>query len=483
VAKGMYYQTRLYKCFNLQLRVSCHFIKPCISARLFAYTLANIAHKGGNLFDCQDDIILRILQSFVTIEMTALQDLDPCHVGKTCFCSFDLSFLPTIIDSVPNLSVIESTVDAISTLLSNIHTYTTIQHTDQPLPADAISTTHSGKLHTLKFLQMILDELALLEFDNVCSGCQVISSTMPGPIQWPMKRFALGAKYYRLELAVVETRINTSDVDTGLYLQLENILGELIGRIIRYYLRLFFNAKPPILTTPSKEHPAPDFTSTRSRVHQMISLHYKGQSASRRGVAVADGCISSIFNTAIRRIYDWNENFLQLDINRYRLQDFSETTMQGIARDRSLTESDLVDVTNDISHVHKVLFGVDACRFVSELLTWPNVENAISEVGGWLNVEKYASLFSNLQLGRMQPDLIHFVMLKNISFLIQRLIVGKNALVRLDHDCKERLKHISNQFKSGARNRNEGTKIIIDLLREGNEGILPSVKANPAFNK
>jgi len=398
--------------------------------------------------------ILQILQSLVAIEQTALQDLDLNHQHhKTCFCSFDLSFLPTIIDSKPNLKMIENATQAICEFLKQVR----IVFIDAKNP------------NISRFLTRMIETLLLFQGKSTMDG-PLLSSTMPGLIQWPIQRFVIGSKYYGSELQVLASRLSYPDVITQ-HLQLEHFLGKLVDRLIRYYLRLFFNAQPPVLTTPSEQHPAPDFSSTRSRVHTMILLQYKNNTSSR-GAAAADGCISSFVNTALRRIYDWQQNFVQEDLNHYPLESLSATTMRGTIPP---TECEIQDITLDIHYLHRVRLGTDACRFLAELLTWPDVDNAIRAVGGWSEVEKYATLLDDYNLGQIQPDMAHFVLLKNVSYLIHQLNERRKMLEVLEHECHERLQFIWKQFKCGTRNKKLGKELIATLLKEADESTLPSL--------
>jgi len=408
-----------------------------------------------------DEDILQILQSLVAIEGAALDDFDCMCDGKVFFCSFDLSFLPTVIDPKPDLRIVQKAVEVISQCLERIRVFI-MKGSKDPFSS--------------RYLTSMIEKLLLLYDMKGEIDFKLLSSTMPTSAKWPIERLSKGAMYYGSELQVISSRLHNFDAEaTEHYLQLEHFLGELIGRLIRYYLRFFFNAKPPVLTTPSDTHPAPDFTSTRSRIHSLIHLHCENTKGTK-DTAINDGSISSYVSLSLSRVWDLHINVLEEEMNVIQLQPLSGTTMNGRLPP---SESDLQDITIDIDYLRKIVLGTNSCRFLLELFTFPGVDHAIEDVGGWCQVERYANLFYLYDLERIQPDIAHFILLRNVSHLIHHLTKKRKLLQDLEHECRERLKFISTKFRCSVRNKRLGNKTIAVMLHELIEASeLPLIAAN-----
>ena len=307
------------------------------------------------------------------------------------------------------------------------------------------------------------------------------------PFSWSSSRFSEACRFYRREFEhalPLEDRTSEPIV----YLTLQERLGDFIGRAIRFYLRRFFNPIPLPYTKHSEEFPAPDLSFSRSRVHELVEMKDGDQ---HRDTATADGSISSVFGLAILRIQEF------FDLNKRKITTLGHNndrkycseiceryaTRRGLDKKGSmviLSEKDMDEIILDVEEGHKILAGIRACRFVSELLAWPGVEEAISKAGGWKRVQSFAKMFVDCGLVEAYPDEKHFTLLCDVKGLQKMLTDDSKEFNLLEEHCENSLRQLWKRFRCGTRNRellekNPGIKLIQRALKSGKETCFPSL--------
>ena len=299
-----------------------------------------------------------------------------------------------------------------------------------------------------------------------------------------MSRFVTALQYYTKELAFIKSSQNHYDKDSHSHSQIRYNLGDMLGRVIRFYLRRFFNPLPVSLHTASNSE-QPDYDFSRSGVHQIIEMV---ESEGQLGTVVADGSISSVISFALIRIKDFFELNSFIDSSSSKEQYMAPicdrpASKQGLKRQGStiiLNDDDLNEILLDISESHVILSGIRACKFFHTVMTWPGVPQTIDNVGGWSKVEYYSKMFSECKLEKEFPDETYFQLLSNVNELIQRIDNNLGHLCELEEKCHNCLKRLWTRFRCGTRKNeilkvNPGIQVIREHLKAGGAMHYPSI--------
>lgn len=301
------------------------------------------------------------------------------------------------------------------------------------------------------------------------------------PFQWPAKRFSLASKQYREELFHVCSRLNKHSLKISKSFIRRN-LGDFIGRAIRFYLRRYFNPVPLPLHSDSDN--LPDYSSSRSRVHEIVEM--QDEDSEGRDTATADGSISSVIGIALQRILQFYELNSDILARRKSLNIKSDgcyvrsfcnrpATLRGL-QERGcvieLSEENVHDIMQDIEESHIFLAGIRACKFIYSLLTWPGVSKAIDEVGGWKKIEVLASTFQNCSLSCEMPAERHFILLGDVNALLKKIHKEADNLSAVEEECEDSLRKVWRKFRCGTRNKelvelNPCIRIFQKEMKEG----------------
>ena len=306
---------------------------------------------------------------------------------------------------------------------------------------------------------------------------------MPDAIfDWPVSRFKRASKYYINELTFILSSNYDENCSTS---QIRMSLGDVIGRIIRFYLRRFFNPIPVSLHSYSNAK-QPDYDFSRSCVHSIVEM---SQIEGQRDTAVADGSISSVVSLALLHINEFydlcscinsNMNSENKYINSFCSRPGSTKGFGKKQLKLTLNENDLEDILLDISESHIVLSGIRACKFFHALMKWPGVSEAIDDIGGWSKVEHFSKIFAEFQLEKEAPDEMHFKLLRDVEGLIRRIDTDLDELQELEKECDNSLRCLWKRFKCGTRKQdvlksNPEIVVIKKHLKTGGDTFFPSI--------
>jgi hypothetical protein len=279
------------------------------------------------------------------------------------------------------------------------------------------------------------------------------------PFPWPQSRFAKASKQYQKELVTVVHRI-TNESSNVAESFVRKSLGDFIGRAIRFHLRRYFNPVP--LPLHSDGENLPDYSNTRSRVHELVEM--KDDDGSR-DTATADGSISSVVGIALQRMLQLsqlNSEILERGEDNQREEGYVASFCNRPASVRGLqergcvirlSEYDVEGILLDIEECHIFLAGIRARRFLHELLTWPGVSDAIVDAGGWEKIESLAHMFQKCQLSSEMPAEDHFVLLDDVGALLDIISKEAERLKSIEQICENNLRILWKKFRCGTKNK------------------------------
>lgn len=311
------------------------------------------------------------------------------------------------------------------------------------------------------------------------------------PWHWPAARMTKASTVFINEFNSISNMISVDSKEeiVSSRLLVRNILGDLIGRAIKFYLRRFFNPVPLPLYSDSSD--LPDYSNSRSIIHTLIELK-DPEGDGQRDTATADGCVSSVFGLALLKMNAFislNEKLRNGDERYFSSFCSRAATKRGLKeKDRviRLTNDDIKDVLTDIEESHIFLAGIRASKFIYSLLSWPGVASAIEDVGGWGKVESLASLFQSLDLSTEMPEEAHLILLKNVKDLKNSYKADEHELGKLELNVVESLRRVWKRFKCGSRNKelfdmNPCIKQFQMELKSGKNTHFPVI-VNASFN-
>ena len=301
------------------------------------------------------------------------------------------------------------------------------------------------------------------------------------PFIWPKARFTKASKQYHHELTILVNRMNNSKTLAPTSF-VRRSLGDFIGRAIRFHLRRYFNPVP--LPLHSDGDDLPDYSSSRSRIHEIVEM--RDDDDEGRDTATADGSISSVIGIALQRIIEMNqlnEELLEKEhtqsdsrfVNSFCNRPASVRGLQERGCVIQLSNHDVQDILLDIQVSHTFLAGIRARRFIYELFTWPGVSEAILEAGGWIKIEFLANIFQECQLTNDVPAEGHFVLLSNVNALLSQISEEEETLLDIEQKCEDTLRRLWKRFRCGTRNKdllkmNPCIKTFQKVLKTGGMG-------------
>ncbi len=442
-----------------------------MSARLFACVALQMKAR-----ECDKDslqFLLPLLQGLVQTEMASLNNLKnerSRRHKKVQFCSYNYSSTITPVDTIIGSNdIIESCIDTLCKVWGEINAL----------------GKRKDVLDSLGLFKSILFQLEEEGENVIYTEC---AESMPCP--WPVRRFVRASKCYRQEFEYIKDYVADEDCH-GAPSLIRKSLGDFIGRAIRFHLRRLFNPVPCCLSSDSTD-PAdlPDYSKTRSRIHEMIEMR-DSEDDDSRDTATADGSISSVIGIALQRIIEFrclNDELNSRDVERKHGR-FSISFCRRPASLRGLQERGCVirlnednvkEVVLDIEESHIVLAGIRATRFMDDLLSWPGISEAIEEVGGWNKIESFAATFAQFKLGNEMPQEYHFTLLQNIEEFRKEIQRDLGDLENIEQTCEDCLRQMWKRFRCGTRNKelvnfNPCIKLFQKLLKSGKETQFPYI--------
>ena len=208
--------------------------------------------------------------------------------------------------------------------------------------------------------------------------------------------------------------------------------------------------------------------------------------------AAADGSISSVLNSALCHIYDGKLCQDRIEESRRessrkgaspmaKLQpvdanaSFSVSTAsrKGTETDGPLSDADLEVVLQDIELAQVVPTSARASAFISDLINFPGVRQAIADCGGWSCIEQSARLISEIDLESVVVDEAHFVLLQDVEKLLAEIEASQPESEMASKAAQRCLNEIWRKFKCGKVNaaalrRNPNIGVVKQALVEGN---------------
>lgn len=244
------------------------------------------------------------------------------------------------------------------------------------------------------------------------------------PIEWEAARFIKAARLYRQDIAGIHKALFQSMTlrESNVQLNLEKKLAESLGRAIRYHLRRLFN---PVYGTVIEDKSVNDAAFKRqSNISGIVQMYLPDWYAASADSAVSDGSVAAIVGLALETIASdiGLQHFLANEFEVPSLpQDFfdSAASQQGVGS-RPAPENDFDTILEETNSAISFLSGAKACRFLQELMSFPEVSDEINRLGGWRIVERLAKQFRSFHLDRLSPNDAHFVILEDVSSLLDR---------------------------------------------------------------
>jgi len=426
---------------------------PCASAPIFAYIcLVFDRHKLWNeaiadkvgisvsiLTQSWFDHILPLIRAFVDTEYEASYHWDTKVKmgGKVHFCTFDCSSVWSPVDAA---------------IGSHVHIERTITRMDKVFKQiDKICSRGELRSETCRALEYIIQEIVShlgdLESpanqDTIDKLCKIV------PASYFPSRIIDALKIYRYEFEDILFRLSEKNNDARVLSASpwREQLGELYSRMVRFNLRRMFNHVPCSYTKPSRNFRPPDLSRARSNIHQIV-----------RFKNVADGCVSAVVNLALRRIFDLfklNGTGIEIDSASYTTLFCARTASQKQFRQNektlSLTSDELDDILSDIGDMYITIAGAKAAEFLCKVLTWPGVEKAIVDIGGWDKVENFSLDYSTLGLKNPQNE--HFFLLKDVKALRRKLSLDLDQMKESALVAEKNSTLLGKRFRCGTRKK------------------------------
>jgi hypothetical protein len=397
--------SRLFACFTLVAKVTKTEGKIEILSQSRSDDEGRTATRMSQF---QQLPILPFLQSWVLVESSSL---GPSVERKTVqFAAYEGSATQPPRDSVlgshvprhVNISAMVQAVEQMNLLLSKNEKNTLI--------IDSLRSLS-------RFLQQVEDSITGEEWREECA------KTMP--FSWVPLRFQKAASLYRLDVdricECIEGKSSLRDADV--YLTLEKKLAESLGRAISYHLRRFFNLIcGNVSEFPGLEEPV---FKRQSKIHTLLQMNLPDWYAVPKDSAVMDGSISTVFSLAAETIAR------QFGVDAFEAQNFNiplipkqfcqhEACLRGLGK-AGLSEEDIEVITSEVLSAQGFLAGAKACKFISELLNWPGVDDEIRRLGGWSLIEDYAKTLRAYNLYRLSPYESHFILLSDVKEFTSRV--------------------------------------------------------------
>ena len=239
---------------------------------------------------------------------------------------------------------------------------------------------------------------------------------------------------------------------------IERHLNELLCRSIRYHLRLLFNPPPPRLTPLDKNYE--QRSKAFSTVHDMIEMVVLDDK--KKEWLLGGDKVTSLVNEALSFICSLFGVRNLLD-PAYEIPTVSSEFCTSDPAQRQLpnnnnqkrldplTPDELNQVLDDMDHAFQVLITAKATKFLMGLLSIPKVISEIRRLGGWGDVETYATLLWRYELWEHQPAYEHFVLLSNYKTLSTRLVSIQTAIEAAGDAAENSLKELGKRYRVNAK--------------------------------
>mmetsp|Transcript_11336 Transcript_11336/g.16649 ORF Transcript_11336/g.16649 Transcript_11336/m.16649 type:complete len:641 (-) Transcript_11336:187-2109(-) len=479
--------------------------KTCMSARIFACFTLYIEQQKENTATVQETPsrvtrrshssqlpILSFLRALVSVESTSLGD-KPVQRKLVQFSAYDGSSTKPPRDSVMGSHISrQASVDAMIRALEEINALLSLTQKDE-------------RNAVIESLQSLCQFLMLLETktkDNKSEHFKLRSECAKSmPFEWEPNRFRRVARLYRQDLEKIcscleqqnqETQtksIRKSLHDFDVKLNLQAKLAESMGRTIRYHLRRLFNPiyGPVTLDETFEEqrkgkngHDAFRHPSNMSSILQMRHPDWYSPGSNS---AVADGSVSAVLNVALETIVNYFSAKLFFNESKFTLPAFPASFCSSPAARRGIndiseiiSDENLDTVLNEIGNAQRFLAAAKACRFISDLLNWPGVEEEISRLGGWNLIEECAKQFHCHRLDSLSSNDAHLSVLKNVKEFLKRVVQCWNNKKDAAKDCTDELDTLWIRFQcdqfsiiqsQSKRNRKRSGVTVKEVLTEG----------------
>lgn len=458
-----------------------YFVQPCVSARLFAcYLLFSNKQKllakfvpgkkrsatkknvsVDDNFDCLQPI-LAFLRAMVRVEAVSLGPVDDtgtrtatdisstqCARKIVHFSSFDgSSTKPPVDREIGSALHQQRSIDSMVTAKEQI----------QALTQPAASC-----------IQDLLSFLTNNLTDSMLSECATAIA-----VDYPPKRVRALADLYSKDLIILGQRLLKLPPQFMSPLQnqqvmmrelagccemspllVEECLADLLGRGIRFHLRMFFNEAPPRLCQNDEAYE--ERSTAYSKVSTLVNMTMPDD------VVANDIIISALVSNALCRLHeffglesmihdgsepDLPEAFCTSDASQRQL------SIRGRSVIEPLTDDQCDAVIKDIREATAFLAAARAARFLIDLLTAPGVQEEIQRMGGgWSEVvETYASISWKYDLWKLRPADAHLVALCNYDSLLRRLDTYCVAMEDLVDTCVAALQVVQTNFRLAGTN-------------------------------
>lgn len=277
---------------------------------------------------------------------------------------------------------------------------------------------------------------------------------------FPTKRVSSLARVQLRDFQILQMRLSKLPSDTFLSplqcslqsmmfstdyepMSVEQNLAALLGQAIRFQLRKLLNAKPVRLTKVNE-----DYDQMAETCYSKVNCLVKLTNDAGVNAPVDEGFLSAPFSVALQRLYEYFDLPKLLDSSNAPMQlptafCASEQSQRELAtRPRNAepwSQKDVEMVLDDIDTATSFLAAARAARFLLDLLEAPGVQDEITRMGGWGEIETYASCIWKNDFWQLCEADAHLVSLCNVSALHRRLQVYCTAMEALTDACEEGL--------------------------------------------
>ena len=298
-------------------------------------------------------------------------------------------------------------------------------------------------------------------------------------------RVIRAAQHYKTDFEMLQHRLGrpNSPSDETSCLLVEKRLAEFIGQAVRYYLRLFFNPAPPMITTDNESYDEDAF----SKVNQHVKLL-----CATEGEEVDDSNISALVSQGLLRLHEYfgfrfllsPDNDIPADRFVFCAKPASNRNLPVRAKTLAhFTDVEVEEILSDVRQAMGFLAATKACRFLIDLLTKVAVKREIERFGGWSTVESYAVIARNFECWRLCPHDAHLVLLCDTGALLNRLRWLCGRLEKHFQKCEQSVAALSKRFHTTTKSKNllknyPHIRTIAQLLSESQERVdaFPLVK-------
>jgi len=339
---------------------------------------------------------------------------------------------------------------------------------------DALISNKKSHSFAIHCLEKLIEFMTLTLKED--TSLQMVCAASLSPF-YPIERLRKPIKLYAGELEAIVRRLRGQHV----VLFVERRLNELLCNSTRYHLRLLLNPPPPRLSPLDTTYE--QRSKSFSRIHEIVELTVVDD---KKKVVPLDGDrVATLVNEALMQICHFfgSSNLLDPTSGIPMIdQNFCQTeaSQRQVPRNNKirlppLSQSEVEELQDDMNYAFQVLITLSATNFLLDLMSLPKVVSEIKRLGGWGDVETYATLLWRYELWDVHPDYEHFVLLSNFKTLSQRLISVKQALCEAGEVAKVSLTDLGDRFRINATKKNKiilrqfypEINIVDEILDEG----------------